>query len=983
MESNEEKPLPKTSLLDRWLNRKKENLAPRDIPARPDRVIAPLSLSQQRLWFLQQLFPDNPFYHYCDSYRFKGSFDFNKLIEALRILVKKHEIMRTTFPVVDGQPVQFIHENLEFDVSTFDLQHLPSEQRLVEGNSIARQQARIPFDLNNGPLTRITLIQLDNHDHLMLITMHHMITDKWSMEILHQDLSTTYQHLISGREIRDENTQVQYGDFAFWQRSQEVDKNSLAYWQDKLAGELPMLKLPFDHPRPVRPSFRGGLMERRIDRKVADKLKKLAKDSNTTSFVLLLSAFNVLLHRYSHQTDILVGTPFSNREKVALENVMGFFNDTLVLRSDLSGNPSFSDLLQQVRRSVLEAFSYKNIPFETLVKMLAPERDLASNPIFQVMFLYHKATGNTPFASDLQEEYGPFDFGVSKFDLTLYVSENEDDFSAIIEYAQDLFEPDTIERMHGHFAKLWEEIVAAPHSAISSFSILTDEERKQQLVEWNATEAPAQPYSAVHHLIEKQALEKPPHTALIFKDRQLSYNELNEKADTICADLLSMGVGRGDIVGICAYRSAEFIVAILGILKTGAAYLPLDPEYPLDRLLLMVKDASVGVLVADKKCRNLFTGTTVRICDIDKDFKDKNHHQPGKITPCEPDDLAYVIYTSGSTGKPKGVQVSHANLAHSTLARNSYYPEPPRAFLLLSSFSFDSSVAGIFWTLCSGGTLVISEEHIEQDMNRLASVVEMHKVTHTLLLPSLYAIMLQHAPAEMLTSLRTVIVAGEACSSVICRKHIETMPQATLYNEYGPTEATVWCTAHKITSQDTKGPVPIGRPITNTQLYILDSQFQPVPIGVAGELFIGGAGVTRGYLNQQELTAHAFVPDAFMHNGQRLYRTGDLCRYRNDGVIDYLGRADQQVKIRGYRIELDEIREALLDTPGVRDVEVVIGNEEMHTNEGVRERDRLVELLESLHPDEAERILQIIETIPEGEYAESSMGNQNQQAFTA
>lgn len=980
---NQEKPPSQTSLLNRWLNRKKEGSASRDIQPRPEGASVPLSLGQQRLWFLQQLYSDNPFYHYSDYYRIQGSFMFDKLMEAMNILGEKHAIMRTTFPVSEGKPVQKIGNNASFDVSKIDLETVSADKRLAEAKALARNEARRPFNLSQGPLTRITLIRLDDRDHLMLITMHHIITDKWSMEILREDLATVYRALISENPVEISEPAIQYADFAYWQQSQVVDESHATYWKTKLGGELPQMKLPADYPRPVKPSFEGGFLERRYDRGLATQLKALAKRTNSTSFVLLLSAFKVLLHRYTHYEDIIVGTPFSNRDRVSLERVLGFFNDSLVLRSDLSGDPRFIDLVAQVRETVLEAFNHRNTPFESLVKMLAPDRDLATNPIFQVMFLYHKATGIASFAPGLQVEYAPFDFGVSKFDLTLYVSESEDGFDAIFEFAKDLFDAATIVRMHDHLEKLLQSIVKEPEATISSLSMLTDAERSQMLQQWNATQVARTGLPAIHHLFEKHARDYPERRALVYQDKVLTYGELNTRADAIAGNLQVLGLGPGSVVGLCARRSTELIAGIMGILKAGAAYLPLDPEYPAERLRFMVEDAGVKVILAQEDLSDMIITPDVQVCILERATKQPPAQASEQLPLITRDDLAYVIYTSGSTGKPKGVAVTHGNLVHSTLARESYYPQQPLSFLLLSSFAFDSSVAGIFWTLSTGGTLILTEHHIEQDMELLADLVATHGVTHTLLLPSLYALLLQHSRPEKLSSLRTVIVAGEACFAALCRSHLKTLPPVELYNEYGPTEATVWCTVHRITEKDVAGPVPIGRPIANTQAYILDHRLQPVPVGVAGELFISGDGVARGYLNNDELTTRVFLPDPFSSNGtQRMYRTGDLARYRRDGVIEYLGRADTQVKIRGYRVELDEIREAILDVRGVRDAEVIALEDDIRNTEDGK-LDQLVKGLQALDSAEAARILEAIETLGDNGSPISSLEKKNSQTFSA
>lgn len=935
----------------------------------PDGQDIPLSLGQQRLWFLQQLYPDNPFYHYADIYRLRGTLHTGHLLAGIQQVAQRHDILRTTFPAGNGGPTQVIGQEAGMDISEFHLQHFAVDQKEAEARRLAIREARRVLDLNRGPLTRITLIHLDDHDHLLIFTMHHIITDKWSMQVLMEELAEIYRGLNAGSPVRLEQLPFQYADYAYRQRSQPPDTRHLAYWQKKMAGELPLLTLPTDHPRPLRPTFRGALCERRYPASLSSQLKELSMQADTTLFVLLLTAFKVLLFRYSKQEDILVGTPFTNRDQVALEKIIGFFNDTLVLRSDLAGDPPFRDLIKQVRQTVLDAFSHKNTPFEMLVRTLKPERHMSSNPLFQVMFLFQEFPEMPSFGEELTLEHRPLDFGVSKFDLTLYISEGQKGLTAGFEYATDLFEPATIERMHGHLEVLLKGIVADPEQRISALPMLTPPERRQILVEWNNTSAPIPEMQGIHLLFEEQVRQHPDRPAVLFQGRRLNYRDLNDRADRVASYLRSLGLGPNPIIGLYTERSPDMIVGILGILKAGAAYLPLDPEYPEERINFMLQDAGVKVILTQASLQDSLSGSVTR-CTV-LTGPDILSMADKTLPPVEvkSEDTAYVIYTSGSTGRPKGVPVTHRSLMCSTTARFDYYIHPPACFLLLSSFAFDSSVAGIFWTLCSGGKLVLPERRIEQDMDRLADLIAIHEVSHTLLLPSLYALLLQHAPLEKLTSLRAVIVAGEACSSVVCRSHFQTLPQAALYNEYGPTEATVWCTVHQIQPEDLEGPVPIGRPIANARIYILDQNHQPIPIGIAGELYVGGAGVAQGYLNRPDLTADRFISNPFSDDpADRLYRTGDLARYRPDGLIEFLGRADHQVKIRGYRIELDEIREALRQIPGVGDAAVIVREEQNPDDEtGMEEADHLVELLKTLGPGEADRLLRSIEMLSDDE----------------
>lgn len=919
--------MSKKGLLDRWRSQQKKKEAITAIAKRPIGTRAPLSLGQQRLWFLQQLYPDNPFYHYADVLRLKGRLVEAHLRESFRQLAQKYAILRTTFPSDQGEAYQYIGEAAAIDFITQDIRSLAGEQREARAQAIALASASEAFDLETGPLTRVGLIRLTDNEYWLVLTMHHIITDKWSMGLLREDLAKLYEGLLAGKAVELTPLPLSYADYAYWERQQLVDPTHLAYWKKQLAGELPILKLPTDHTRMGKPSFAGAFSVQAFSTQLSAQLSQLCQQNNTTLFVLLLTAYKVLLYKYTGQKDIIVGTPFSNRDQLALQQLIGFFNDTLVLRSDLSKTPSFEQLLQEVRSMVLTAFTHKKTPFEVLVRELSPERATSANPLFQVMFLFHKVPPKPSLGPELALEHQPFDLGVSKFDLTLYISEEEGQLSAIFEYATDLFEASTIERMQEHLRVLLEAIVENPGQSIAALPILSSEEKQKILVDWNQHQLPIGE-TTVHQLIEAQAQQKAEEPAVVYEGEELSYQALQEKSDLIARTLQARGIGQGDIVGLYTERSLDMMVGILAILKSGGAYLPIDPEYPKDRIDFMLEDAAVKVVLCQDKVFHELS-TTVDKLSLQSRKYEGNTSLPPLVPPVGNDHLAYIIYTSGSTGRPKGVQVTHKNLLHSTQARFSYYPQQPGRFLLLSSFAFDSSIVGIFWTLTQGGTIVLPKRRIEQDLDQMADLIASQQVTHTLLLPSLYRVLLQHISTEKLQSLRTLIVAGEACSTALVRQHFDALPAVELYNEYGPTEASVWCTAHKVQPEDAEGSVPIGRSIPNAEIYILDAHLAPVPIGVAGELYVGGAGITLGYLNRPDLTQEQFIPHPFSQDkAAKLYRTGDLARYREDGLIDFLGRADHQVKIRGYRIELSEIKETLVRIEGVKDALVVVQEEE-------------------------------------------------------
>ncbi|MBX2876157.1 MAG: amino acid adenylation domain-containing protein [Saprospiraceae bacterium] len=917
----------KSSLLERW--RQKQKQKPAAGPTSSDDKRGPLSLGQQRLWFLQQLYPDNPFYHYADIMELRGKLQVKALRKSFIDLAEKYPILRTTFPEEQGQVFQYIHEDAQLEFVVQDLSSQPKEERRTLAEQAARESASQPFDLAQGPLTRIVVLRLDEGWYWLVLTMHHIITDKWSMGLLREDLARLYIANTDGSAANLRVLPHTYLDYTKWQRQQKVAPADLQYWTQKLGGELPILKLPVDHIPPPQASFRGAFHKQSFSPELSKQLQAIASQEGVTLFIFLLTAFKVLLSKYSGQKDIVIGTPFSNRDQLSLQELIGFFNDTLVLRSDLENDPSFRTLLGQVQQTVLEAFSHKNVPFELLVRELSPERASTSNPLFQVMFLFHKVPTTPSMGADLELVHQPFDLGVAKFDLTLYISEEESGLSAIFEYATDLFEEETIVRMQEHFRTLLEGIVKAPNTKIGALPILTEREEYQLLEEWNQTEQEVQLEGTILDLFQQQVSLQAEQLATVFGEAELSYKDLQTKAQSIASWLVEEGLQAGEVVGLHTARSLDMIIGIMGILQAGGAYLPIDPEYPADRVSFMIADTGVRWVLSQAAISGQLPVLTAEIALLSSIYKTGTSVQKTAAVQIDPGQLAYIIYTSGSTGKPKGVQVTHRNLLHSTRARFSYYLNAPTRFLLLSSFAFDSSVVGIFWTLCTGGTLVLPKHRIEQDLDQLAALIESRAVSHTLLLPSLYNVLLQHIELSSLKSLNTVIVAGEACSSTLVEQHFAALPNTHLYNEYGPTEASVWCTAHKVDPSDVDRGVPIGRPIPNAEIYILDENKKPVPTGVAGELYVGGAGITAGYLNRPDLNTQHFIPNPFRPNiTEKLYRTGDLAKYRSNGLIDFLGRADRQVKIRGYRIELTEIQAAILQGDTVQDALVIVQREE-------------------------------------------------------
>jgi amino acid adenylation domain-containing protein len=883
------------------------------IPRRTESGPAPLSFAQQRMWFLDQLEPDSPLYNIHMGVELLGPLNVPVLQRSIAEILRRHEALRTTFAVIDDRPVQVVNKNAIFKLRVNDLRELDESQRRLRVNALAEEDARRRFDLTKGPLLRANLLRLGETEHVLLMTIHHIISDGWSVGVFLRELAALYEAYTAGRPSPLRELPIQYADFAGWQRSwlqgERLEKQ-LSYWRTQLADVPPLLELPTDRPRPPVQSYKGGHEPLLLSESLSQSLKELSRREGATLFMTLLASFSTLLYRYSGQRDILVGTPIANRNHAETESLIGFFVNTLVFRTRLSEQMTFRELLVQVREMALEAYAHQDLPFEKLVEELQPERSLSHSPVFQVMLDLQNEPVHDLELQGLRLTPLPFDSLMAKFDLVLTVGETDGRLSGQLEYNTDLFDAATVRRMGRHLECLLEAAVSNPDEQVSRLRMLTDRERHQILFEWNDTQAEIESSLCIEELFEQQVAAKPEAVAVVLNDELLTYQELNERANKLAHYLRRRRIGPESFVGVCLKRSVDAVIAILAVLKAGGAYLPLDPSYPRERLSRMLADAGVQIVITEEYLeRNADEIETQN----NADFK----------TTIDSENLAYVIYTSGSTGKPKGVLVSRRNLVHSTFARFRYY-QPLSSFLLLSSFAFDSSVAGLFWTLCQGGMLVIPEEDSHQDPAHLAELIARHSVSHLLGLPTLYELILQQARPGQLTSLRTVIVAGESCPLELVQHHTETLPQTVLFNEYGPTEATVWSSVHHCDWPIGQKSVPIGRPVANTQIYLLGPQLQPVPVGVTGEVYIGGDGVARGYFNHPDLTAERFVPNVFSTKpGARLYKTGDLARFLADGNIEYAGRNDFQVKVRGYRIELGEIELALAQHPDVREAVVV------------------------------------------------------------
>jgi amino acid adenylation domain-containing protein len=901
---------------------------PSQVTPRAPGATLPLTFAQQQLWLHAQLAPNTALYNEPLTVRHRGPLNVPVLRRAFSEIVRRHEAWRTIFPVVDGEPEQRVLPPFAVELPEIDLRALSSAEREQEAVRLAAADARLPFDLARGPLFRAKLVRLDEEEHRLYVTLHHLIFDGFSgYRVFLPELVALYDAFSQGQSSPLPDLPFQFGDYALWQRERtqgpELEPH-MQYWRKQLSGPLPSLHLPLSGAAPAIQTFGGAMHSVSLPLALSESLRELCRQEGVTLFMALLAAFQVLLYRYSGQEDILVGSNTAGRRHAGSEKLMGYFLNTVPLRTDLSGDPTFRELLERVRGVTLDALSHEEVPLDRLVAELQPERDPNRNPLFQILFSLEPPL--SPVAPEWDLTCIEVETGATKFELCMVLDDRAEGLLCRLIYNTALFDAGVIERMAGHWRTLLEAIAADPGQQISELSILTPAERQQILVEWNDTALPYTPVP-VHELFHAAAQKKPHTTAVRCGNQELTYGELEQRAAGLAHVLQTMGVGPNVPVALCLDRSVEMVVGILAVLKAGGAYVPLDATNPRQRLELILDDCRPNVLLTQQNSVGAEMSAKVPTMFVDAALPEtRDGLGVDSARHAGPEDLAYILYTSGSTGVPKGVQVTHGNLAYSTHARLSYYKDSPEKFLLLSSYAFDSSVAGIFHTLTTGGTLIIPPAEFRWEMEQLTSLIFENKITHTLTFPSLYSEILDGAGggADRLASLRTVIVAGEACPRQLVNLHYEILPQASLFNEYGPTEATVWSTVFECEPGVGEGSVPIGRPIANVSVHVLDRRLQPVPSGVPGELYIGGEGVARGYLNQKVLTEKSFVRDCFSSNsGGKLYRTGDLARYLPSGDLEFLGRCDLQVKIRGLRVELDEIETVLSQYPAVREVAVV------------------------------------------------------------
>jgi len=889
--------------------------------------LLPLSFAQQRLWFLEQMESANA-YRLPVIFRIRGKLDVPVLERVIDEIARRHESLRTTFDVVAGEPVQVISRPRHVPLPLINLSELPEDQREAEAVLLSSEQAQLMFDLTTGPLVRARLVRLSEEEHVLQVTLHHLIADGWSVGVLARETRALYEAFIQDNPSPLPELPAQYADFALWQREWlqgELLESQVAYWREQLAGAPTALELPTDHMRPPLQSFEGGEIKFVFSASLTEALHKLSRREGATIFMTLLTTFSVLLSRYAGQEDVVVGTPIANRRQSELEELIGFFANTLALRVDVQPELTFRELLRNVRETTLNAYANQDVPFERLVEELQPPRELNRSPLFQVLLDVQNTSHSKLRLPELEIGVQEFVTNSTRFDLECFLKEQDGELLGHVIYSTVLFERQTIEMMLQHFQRLLELVIEDPKQQVRDLRFLTPEEDHQQLVEWNNTRADYPRDKCVHELFAEQVARTPSNIAIEFGDQRLSYSELNRQAGEIAARLQKVGVGPNTIVGICLERSPAMLIALLGVLKAGGAYLPLDPAYPKARLAYMLDDSGSQVLITHTALRDRFAVLPEHVLYVDE------HHSIGseianvKVTP---DDLLYVIYTSGSTGTPKGVAMPHRSLVNLITWQIARSGRPAPRTLQFASFSFDVSFQETFSTWCAGGTLILIDEEVRRDVERLWSTLARKGVERLFLpcvaLQGLAEVCIRNK--SVVPRLREVVSGGEQLKITPQIREMFARLNGCLFdNHYGPTE-THAMTAYRLAKDETTWPDigPIGRAISNTQMYVLDAQLKPGPVGVIGEVYLSGDCLSQGYLNHPETTAEKYIPNPFSETpGARMYRTGDLARLLSDGNVEFFGRRDGQLKIRGYRVEIGEIETVLAGHPSINEAIVV------------------------------------------------------------
>jgi len=885
----------------------------------------PLSFAQQRLWFLDQWQPGTPIFNLMGCTRLVGALDVTALEAALNEIWRRHEALRTCFPTTDGQPSQHVMPAGSLSLNRLYVDETSQVDSEIQVQQTLDQESQRTFDLANGPLFVPTLISVNSEHHVLTVTMHHIVSDGWSASLFGRELAVLYSAFVAGKDSPLPPLPIQYGDYAQWQRSWlqgEILDSQIAYWRKQLSGVPEILNLPLDHPRSDMQTFNGSRESISFSENLTSQLRALSRQHGTTLFMTLLAAFQVLLSRYSGEKDIVVGSPVAGRNRPEMEGLMGLFVNTLAFRTDLSGDSTFAELLSKVRETTLDAYAHQDLPFEKLVEELHPSRDLSRPPLFQVMFVLQNSDSKPVELPELKILPIAAPAQTAQFDLTLYLWDEATKLAGQLEFNTDLLEPVSVRRMIGHFLSLLENIVADPNQPLSSIAMMNEDEIADVCRKAipSATVYPSE--LTVCQLFENQVERTPDAVAVVFNDKELTYLELNERANALAQRLRSLGAGPESLVGLCVDRSELMVVGLLGVLKAGAAFVPLDPAYPQDRLLWMLEDTALSVLITERELLDSLPPVDqVEIVFLDEELS----RQAENIeTLAVPTNLAYVIYTSGSTGRPKGVMIEHRALTNFICSMQTITGAGTDDTLLaVTTLGFDIAGLEMFLPLTVGAKLAIASRDTVIDGQALLAEIDRLGVTLMQATPVTWRLMLDNGWTG--SPNMVALCGGEALSRELANKLVARTKE--LWNMYGPTETTIWSTASKVEHRD--GPVFIGGPIANTQILILDDRAKLVPWGVPGEIHIGGDGLARGYLNRDDLTNERFIFRAATDklDTVRLYKTGDLARYRADGSIEFLGRLDQQVKVRGHRIEPGEIEAALREFPGVAEVVVVARGE--------------------------------------------------------
>lgn len=915
----------KRRLLEKYLSSQpgSNGVAAARISPRPQGVPAPLSFSQQQVWLHAQMAGEVPFYNEPITIYRHGTLDAAVLERCLLEIIRRHEIWRTTFTVVAGEPVQVVHPVPQrFPLPVIDLRELREGERQVEAVRLATEDARRPFDLKTGPLVRALLVQTKDDEYRLYLTVHQIVFDAVTVyRVLLPELTTLYEAFAAGRPSRLPELDVQYADFAYWQRKQlkpEAWSEHMAYWRTQLAGQLPVLEWPNDHPRPPVETHRGAIQRFKLPSPLVQALRELGQEHGASFYMTLLAAMAALLYRYTGQEDIILGSFTAGRKLAEVEPLLGYFVNPLPLRIDLSGNPTFRELQSRVRAVVLDALAHDDVPLVHTVTAIQQQPDPSRNPLFQVVLSQQPKLPNIPGWELATEEICN---GGSKLDLVIVVDDRGENVFGPVIYNPDLFDAATITRMITHWQTLLAAVAADPEKHIADLPLLAEAERSRILFAWNETQRDYPKDICAHQLVEMQARQTPDAIALICDEERVTYLELNVRANQLAHHLRKLGVGPEVLVGICVERSIEMMVGLLGILKAGGAYVPLDPAYPEARLRFMIEDSGLRFLVTQQPLGAKLGDTAAKLIYIDRDWpaiaEESRENLSAGVTP---ENLAYVIYTSGSTGRPKGVQIPHRALVNFLVSMRSRPGLTSQDSLLaVTTISFDIAALELYLPLTVGARCVLASREAAADGQQLRQMLEEFGITAMQATPSTWKLLLESGwPGNR--NLK-ILCGGEAMSRELAE---QLLPKASsLWNMYGPTETTVWSTVHPITSAE--GPVLIGRPIANTEIYILDRNLQPVPAGIIGELYIGGDGLARGYLKRSELDAEKFISNPLSREpGARLYKTGDLARYWEDGNIECLGRVDHQVKLRGFRIELGEIESLLREHSAISDACVIV-----------------------------------------------------------